>query len=87
MGENHCYTPQEICPRKDGEGYEKCKSVCNQPGHAEEQALNAWKRTQKDEPRTAILEGHSYFCHSCIQQLRKIGVKYFVIGNKGVGFK
>jgi hypothetical protein len=38
IGENWCDTPQETCPRVDGEGYEKCTTVCDQVGHAEEVA-------------------------------------------------
>lgn len=38
-GENAVSKPQVQCPRLEGEGYDKCISVCDQQGHAEEQAV------------------------------------------------
>ena len=40
-GENDCANPQAVCPRAPGEGYEKCRSICQQAGHAEIMALEA----------------------------------------------
>jgi hypothetical protein len=35
INSNWCKKPQKVCPRKKGEGYDKCKKVCHQKGHAE----------------------------------------------------
>ena len=44
IGTNACASPQAECPRTEGEGYEKCKTVCGQYGHAEETAVRAMQR-------------------------------------------
>src|SRR5690606_18069879 len=40
-GENTVTRPQAQCPRAEGEGYDKCTSVCGQLGHAEAMAILA----------------------------------------------
>ncbi|WP_413779492.1 hypothetical protein [Anaeroselena agilis] len=78
VGENLCLNPQKICPRKSGEGYEKCISVCQQVGHAEvvaaKQAGALW-----GQGGTAYLMGHTYACGNCERTLREIGVNKLVI--------
>lgn len=50
-GENLCDTPQPVCPREVGEGYAKCKDLCQQrSGHAEESAIAAALREGADLP-------------------------------------
>jgi len=39
LGWNNCRKPQKKCPRLPGEGYAKCASICEQPWHAETDAI------------------------------------------------
>lgn len=73
VGENWCANPQSTCPRKLGEDYTKCKTICRQPGHAEEDAL----RVAGGQARgaRAYLEGITYACRSCQEQLYDAGVE------------
>jgi deoxycytidylate deaminase len=77
VGVNYCRNPQEVCPREPGEGYEKCKSICDQVGHAEEDALAQAKATGM-ELRGAVAEisGHEYACSDCQRQLYDAGIKW-----------
>lgn len=71
VAENVCLTPQDVCPRKIGEGYEKCKTICNQVGHAEALAIQA------AGPKAAgahIDVLHHYACDVCLQKMRDAGV-------------
>lgn len=38
-GDNSCDCPQKKCPRWPWDGYEKCKTICLQSGHAEAVAI------------------------------------------------
>lgn len=78
VGENLCANPQPVCPRLPGEGYEKCKTICVQLGHAEEVAA---KMAGADASGgTAYIEGHTYACDPCKGALAAIGVLNVVIG-------
>lgn len=72
IGENYCRNSQEVCPREPGEGYEKCKSICDQVGHAEEVALSRAREHAKG--CSAELVGHDHYCASCQRQLFAAGV-------------
>jgi hypothetical protein len=79
MGENDCANPQPVCPRLPGEGYEKCKTVCQQAGHAEIVALRKAQEWTERAGATlykakAYLRGHHYFCEECGKALRDAGV-------------
>lgn len=78
VGRNDCANPQAVCPRVPGEGYDKCKTVCDQRGHAEEQALAL--SGPKASGATAYVEGHSWACQNCQQALFGAGVKFLSIG-------
>lgn len=79
-GENYCGQPQETCPREAGEGYEKCKSICQQVGHAEQVAVK--NAMGKDcTGAMAVLYGHTYFCMDCQHALFDAGVTYLKRGN------
>lgn len=78
VGENVCMTPQETCPRVGDEGYEKCKTVCNQVGHAEEVA--AYLIRNNNQPLISYITGHTNYCQNCESILRKVGVVKFRIG-------
>jgi deoxycytidylate deaminase len=74
-GNNDCANPQPVCPREPGEGYEKCKSICQQAGHAEEMALLHAKQRDFDvKGATAVLYGHSHYCRKCQEALFDAGV-------------
>lgn len=76
MGTNDCDQPQQTCPRLTGEGYEKCKSICKQPGHAEEMAIKqAEEMGVSLEGATAFIQGIDHYCKTCQQKLRAAGVE------------
>jgi hypothetical protein len=82
VGENHCLTPQTVCPRAGmptGVGYELCKSVCNQVGHAEVVALEAAGENARGA--TLILEGHTYACQSCLNAATEAGIERVVVNS------
>lgn len=73
IGENWCLSPQKVCPRTAGEGYEKCASVCRQLGHAEAVALR--RAGGSAVGARAYLEGHTYACRECQEALFGAGVE------------
>lgn len=83
IGRNDCHNPQPVCPRLPGEGYEKCRSVCDQPGHAELQALaaasTALTRNEKQIAGLAVLRGHTYFCQTCQHALFRAGIRWLSV--------
>jgi len=80
MGRNDCENPQSTCPREEGEGYDKCKSICQQEGHAEIMALK--KAGAKSIGGRAYLWGHESYCHACENALLSAGVKSLSLINK-----
>ena len=76
-GMNICRNPQETCPRFDNEGYEKCKIICQQVGHAEIEALMLAKAFGTNvKGATAIIKGIGYSCRNCQEELYSAGIKY-----------
>lgn len=78
VGENWCRNPQKVCPREEGEGYEKCKTICQQDNHAEEDALRQLNGDAYGYH--AILYGHDYYCPSCQKALFAAGVQALRLG-------
>lgn len=78
VGENWCENPQPSCPREPGEGYEKCKNICRQVGHAEEVAVML--AGDKARGARAYLEGHTYACMNCQHTLLGAGVRSLTVG-------
>lgn len=72
-GENRCRNPQPTCPRTEGEDYTKCRDICDQPYHAEVDAL--LRAGDKAKGSTAYLIGHDHACESCMGELIEAGVK------------
>lgn len=71
------------CPRagmKTGQGYELCREVCGQEGHAEIQAINKAKALGIDLTGSELrLKGHTYACHNCLLAMTEAGItKAFV---------
>lgn len=81
FGSNWCKNPQSECPRGSmptGVGYEKCKTVCNQPYHAEVDACkNAGKWARG---ATLYMIGHTYCCEKCKRIMRQYRIKKVIIG-------
>jgi deoxycytidylate deaminase len=81
IGTNHCMRPQATCPRASmptGVGYELCKEVCQQEGHAEVNAVRI--AGEKTRGATLYLEGHTYACDNCIATATAAGIDRVVIG-------
>lgn len=84
FGSNWCETPVKPgeCPRKDmatGVGYELCKQVCNQRGHAETEALRL--AGEDAIGATVYIVGHRIICEGCIEAMNNAKVKEWVILN------
>ena len=81
VGTNYVNNPQKTCPRADmptGVGYELCKSICDQPAHAEVNACLA--AGEKARGGTLYLEGHYYACDDCKRVCAEHGVVEIVVG-------
>lgn len=78
IGTNWCATPQEVCPRKPGDDYTACKTICNQAGHAEEVAVRL--AGHKAHGARAFLDGHTYACMACQHALFGAGVESLSLG-------
>ena len=80
VGTNECLNAQKKCPRKDlptGVGYELCKSICKQVGHAE---VNACKKSGKNaKGGTLYLIGHTYCCDNCKKIMLDYGIENVVV--------
>ena len=81
-GQNDCENPQTVCPRdtagcKSGEGYEMCKDICQQTGHAEINALT--RAGDAANGATLFLQGHTYACDPCKEAAIAAGIKRIVI--------
>jgi deoxycytidylate deaminase len=78
---NHCLTPQAVCPRQGmvtGQGYELCRRICNQPAHAE---INAIERAgAKARGGVLFLVGHTYACEACTVAATEAGIVKIIIG-------
>ena len=83
VGENLCKTPQTKCPRKPGDGYEKCRTVCGTIGHAEMAVLKLAEG--KTMGASVYLEGHTHICVLCMRALKIAGVTKPVIGKPPAG--
>lgn len=78
VGTNYCKNAQPICPRLPGEGYEKCRTVCQQAGHAEIVAVAVAGAAANGGH--AYLQGHTYACMKCQHALFGAGVAAFSVG-------
>ena len=79
-GTNGCENPQLVCPRNVGEGYAKCKTVCQQGDHAERDALREARAVGLTLAGAyAILTGHYWMCEECGRALAEAGVMHIDI--------
>ncbi len=71
----------DVCPRAilkcpTGEGYELCKSVCEQEGHAEVMAINdALAKGEDLAGADMYLDGHWWVCKPCWDEIIRAGIK------------
>lgn len=81
VGSNSIRNKVDTCPRVErncptGEGYELCKSVCDQGEHAEVSAIqNAQSQGIDLTDATLYITGHTYFCDNCIAAMTAAGIK------------
>lgn len=79
VGENWCANPQAVCPRAPGEDYTKCRTVCQQEGHAEVVAVRLAGAAAAGG--TATLRGHTY-CMDCQHALFGAGVRWLGVDRR-----
>lgn len=86
IGTNWCGSPQKKCPRGDmpsGEGYDLCKSICHQTGHAEENAIK--EAGKKSKGSVLYLIGHTRICDNCQKLIDQAGISKTIIINNIIG--
>jgi deoxycytidylate deaminase len=80
IGENDCENAQLVCPREAGDGYDKCKSICGQGGHAEIEAIRKARAAGIDlRGAKATLMGHYWICEPCGAAIREAGIASITI--------
>ena len=79
VGTNACNNPQKVCPREFGEGYDKCASICDQPYHAEMDALTTAEERGIDVRGAIAIVRHWRCCDSCQRSLRDAGITTTII--------
>lgn len=80
LGTNWCAKPQKTCPRinlPSGVGYDMCKNICKQTGHAEENAL--LEAGKGAAGATLYLLGHSRVCDNCRALMDRAGISKTVL--------
>lgn len=90
IAENDCANPQPVCPRAPGEGYEKCKTICQQSGHAEINALRLAEEWTGNIGHSvaggrAVINGHYWICEPCGKALRDAGISEVSIVDEPMG--
>lgn len=78
VGTNECFNAQPKCPREPGEDYTKCRTICQQLGHAETVALVIAGTRAKGAH--AYIEGHNHACKNCQIAMSHAGVAAFTLG-------
>lgn len=81
-GTNHCLAPQPACPRAGMPrytGYTLCRSICQQPAHAEVNALLAAGSHARGA--TMVVEGIDHICDDCMRRMIYAGIASLVVGD------
>ena len=78
LSSNYCLNPQASCPRAKDEGYEKCRTICQQPGHAETNVIQL--AGDKALGSTMLIFGHNRICDSCKKACEEQGIGFKVLG-------
>ena len=78
FGYNYCDNEVDVCPRTvrgcaTHEGYNLCREVCDQPAHAEVNAINAAGADAKGAELHVF--GHDHACDACIKAANDAGIK------------
>jgi len=81
VGRNTCMNPQSVCPRLPGEGYEKCRTICRQPGHAEMDAIAAAHYHGQSVRGGHMIVNYHHICAGCRAVMDTAGVTYEVMGD------
>ena len=83
IGRNDCDNPQPVCPREPGEGYEKCQTICQQPGHAEVMAVRKAEELGMNlKGAKAVLSGIQWICNHCRQVTEHAGIVRIYVDTK-----
>lgn len=80
VGTNFVRNAQPVCPRADmptGVGYDLCRDVCQQSGHAEPNAIAA--AGEAAWGAYLYLEGHTYACEPCKAAADAAGIVAIII--------
>ena len=75
-GTNNVINPQIECPREPGEGYEKCKTICQQPFHAEVDAITSAAAHGHQVQGGTMKVYHKRVCEQCQDAMQRFGVKW-----------
>lgn len=75
-GTNDCLNPVDVCPRLDGEGYAKCGYVCQQPHHAEIDAMKEAHTHGADLEGGLMVVGHHRVCDDCKEAMVEAGISW-----------
>lgn len=76
-GTNACDNPQPTCPRLPDEGYDKCHTICQQQGHAEDIAVRTALHSFPDAIKGAhAVITHNRVCDGCKAILDAHGITY-----------
>lgn len=76
IGENSCRKPQTSCPRKPGEGYRPCLTICAQPMHAEVDALFKAEDAGAEPRGGHMVIFHHRICDECRSILEKYDITW-----------
>lgn len=80
----------DVCPRvihncPTGTGYEFCKVVCKQEGHAEVMAIrDALKKNDDLRSASLYLDGHWWICKPCWDEIIKAGISRVFLRKDGI---
>ena len=74
MASNECNNPQDVCPREDGEDYTKCRTICQQSGHAETEVLKLVKSWMDLTYYDLTIIGHDRMCPECTNAIADAGI-------------
>ncbi|OQB40865.1 MAG: hypothetical protein BWY04_01184 [candidate division CPR1 bacterium ADurb.Bin160] len=77
FGHNMCLNPQKECPRINGEGYDKCKSICNQPHHAEPMAI--LQAGEYAKGGIIMVINQDRICDNCQKIIKEAGIIQSII--------
>jgi deoxycytidylate deaminase len=75
-GNNWCGNSQTKCPRLEGEGYDKCNSICLQRSHAEIDAINNAGNDARGG--TMYIIGHTRICDNCQRVCNEVGIREII---------